>query len=282
MKKALLVGINAYPSPNELQGCVNDVTNVRDILIKYFDFKSDEIRVLVDDRATYINIVERLGWLTQDAGEYEKLVFHYSGHGSQIVDRDGDELRDNMDEILCPVDFDWDSNFLADDQLARIFKGVPKGKLEVILDSCHSGTATRNMTSPPMVRIGDIEISDYRKSRSILPPVDIQCRIDEDKEYVKTRILRGVSKEEEALGHVLYAGCKDYQTCADAYIGGSYNGAFTYYFCKIIRATYDSTGSFLRRSDLISKVNRSLRYGKYGQTPQIEGSRSDKNSGIFS
>ena len=35
-KRALLVGINDYPgTQNDLQGCVNDITNVYDILVKY-------------------------------------------------------------------------------------------------------------------------------------------------------------------------------------------------------------------------------------------------------
>lgn len=37
------------------------------------------------------------------------------------------------------------------------------------------------------------------------------------------------------INHVLFSACRDNQTSADAYIGGSYNGAFTYYFCKHLR-----------------------------------------------
>ena len=37
--KALLIGINTYKLAGaDLQGCVNDVTNIRDILLKYFGF----------------------------------------------------------------------------------------------------------------------------------------------------------------------------------------------------------------------------------------------------
>ena len=38
--RAVLVGINKYQMANaDLNGCVNDVTNVRDILLKFFGFK---------------------------------------------------------------------------------------------------------------------------------------------------------------------------------------------------------------------------------------------------
>ncbi len=43
MKKALLVGINNYPGiENDLHGCLNDVTNVRDVLVKHFGFEPEE------------------------------------------------------------------------------------------------------------------------------------------------------------------------------------------------------------------------------------------------
>ncbi len=48
-KRAMLVGINHYKIPgSDLQGCVNDVTNVRDILLKYFGFQADDIQMVVD------------------------------------------------------------------------------------------------------------------------------------------------------------------------------------------------------------------------------------------
>ncbi len=51
MKRALLVGINAYPEPYQLNACVSDVTNMRDILLKYYGFENDGVRVILDERA---------------------------------------------------------------------------------------------------------------------------------------------------------------------------------------------------------------------------------------
>jgi uncharacterized caspase-like protein len=133
-KKALLVGINKHNIPDaNLNGCVNDVTNVRDILLSYFGFNASDVRVLVK-------------WLVNKATDGDSLLFHYSGHGSQVTDRDGDELKDKMDEILCPHDMDWDGNFIPDDDLGKLFENLPNGvNLEVLLDCCHSGTGTREM-----------------------------------------------------------------------------------------------------------------------------------------
>ena len=107
--RALLVGINDYQGISDLRGCINDVTNMRDILKTHLGFTNKDIRVLVDRRATRANILKRLRWMVDGAKPGDFLVFHFSGHGSQIRDRDGDELQDQMDELICPWDMNWDS-----------------------------------------------------------------------------------------------------------------------------------------------------------------------------
>ena len=50
------------------------------------------------------------------------LLVHYSGHGSNVPDNDGDEA-DGRDEILCPTDLDW-KDPLRDDWLRKTFDGA--------------------------------------------------------------------------------------------------------------------------------------------------------------
>ena len=240
--KALLVGINRYKMDGaDLLGCVNDVTNIRDILLKYFGFTVKDIRMVVDGRATKKAIMERLQWLIKGAKAGDRLLFHFSGHGSQIRDRNGDELKDHLDEILCPHDMDWDGTYIVDDDLAKIFAKVPKGvNLEVLLDSCHSGTGTREMTGlgglPPEL--------DFRP-RFLKPPADILSRVEDDLPVRK--LLSSLAPNPESRtptpGPVLFSGCRDNQTSADAEIKGKYNGAFTYYFCRHLR---DAKGEISR------------------------------------
>lgn len=251
-KKALLVGINDYRKINDLSGCVNDVTNIRDVLLKYYDFTIPDIRVLVDGRATKANIMARLKWLVAGAKKGDVLVFHYSGHGTQVRDRDGDDLKDRMDEALCPWDTDWDGGLILDDDLYDLFKGLKDGvSLEVILDACHSGTGTREFMA-----------MSETKARFMPPPIDIECRVEEG---LKVRQLRAKDSG-KPLNHVLWAGCRSNQTSADAVIGGAYNGAFTYYFCKHIRDTQGKIG----RQDLLKRVRASLKHERFSQVPQLE------------
>lgn len=268
VRKALLVGINKYRIPGaDLNGCVNDVTNVRDVLLKYFGFSVEDIRVLVDERATKKNIIERLKWLVDKVKDGDKLLFHYSGHGSQIRDRDGDELKDHMDEIICPHDMDWDGCFITDDDLRQIFSSIPQGaNLEVLLDCCHSGTGTREAFA-----IKNLPMELSFKVRFLLPPVDIACRMDDD---VK---IRRILKNANLMNHVLFSACRDNQTSADAYINGSYNGAFTYYLCKHLR----EAGANITRMELIKRVRASLKFNGFSQVPQLEAPPGKSNRKIL-
>ncbi len=48
-----------------------------------------------------------------------------------------------LDEILCPHDMDWNGTYILDDELQKIFSSLSKdANLDVLLDSCHSGTGT--------------------------------------------------------------------------------------------------------------------------------------------
>lgn len=230
IKKALLVGINKYkPELNsDLKGCVNDIENIREMLIRTYGFNPDNIRVLTDERATKAAILDRLTWLVDKLAMDDEIVFDYSGHGSRIRDREGDELDDQMDEILCPHDLNWDDP-LTDDILAKIFSVVPEGVyLTVIIDACHSGTMTKELM------VGGCSEKQYIKARFIMPPFDIRSRTLDREDPFEKRSLRGVMKD-GGQNHVLLSGCKDDQTSADAYIDNKYQGAMTWAFTSSVK-----------------------------------------------
>jgi hypothetical protein len=58
-KRALLIGINYFGSPNQLNGCINDVHNIKGFLIQRFGFKE----VTTQQRATcsYMALIKGLG-----------------------------------------------------------------------------------------------------------------------------------------------------------------------------------------------------------------------------
>ena len=273
-KHALLVGINDYKTINDLQGCINDVTNVRNILKTFFGFSNNDIRILVGQRATKKNILYRLERMVKKSRKGDLLIFHFSGHGSQIRDRDNDELKDHMDELICPYNMDWDDGYITDDMLRATLDQLPRGvRMEIILDSCHSGTGTRDMALEPPVGTGPKVLF---KNRFLRPPIDIECRYQGDEDIMQaTRSFR--NDETITMNHILWAGCRDSQTSADANIDGRYNGAFSYYFCKHIR---ESRGK-ISRSELHLKIANSLNHNNYSQLPQLECKETFKEQNIF-
>ena len=262
IKKALLVGINKYPKDldADLEGCVNDVENMRSLLIKKFKYDPENIRVVINERATRQSILDRLYWLLNDSKSGDELIFHYSGHGSQVRDRNGDELNDQLDEILCPHDLDW-GNPLSDDILAKLFKQLPSGVfLTMICDACHSGTMTRGLNSKKKVR-----------SKNIIPPFDIRSR-SLDREIVKNHI--GKKDIGASQRHVLISGCRDDQTSMDTYINGKYQGAFTWALTKSIKENPERTWK-----EAHSKAVRYL--NDYDQIPQISGDEDLVSRKVF-
>jgi hypothetical protein len=68
MNRALLVGINSYPG-NELQGCINDVTDMAEFLVSHCGFNENDIRLLTDSRATTDAITAHLARLIHQRRE---------------------------------------------------------------------------------------------------------------------------------------------------------------------------------------------------------------------
>ena len=82
-----------------LSGCVNDVALVRQTLKNVLGIPNEDIRVVVDERATKASILHRLRATLDEADEGDVVVYFF-GHGSQMRDRDGDELGDRLDELM--------------------------------------------------------------------------------------------------------------------------------------------------------------------------------------
>ncbi|GAB4239321.1 MAG: caspase family protein [Deltaproteobacteria bacterium] len=299
MKKALLVGINRYPDPrNELKGCVNDVRQMAETLKSRYGFLSGDanLRILTDARATTKAILDGLAWLTAGASPGDTLVFHYSGHGSQVPDRNGDETTDRLDEILCPYDLDWEHP-LTDEDLAAATARVPPGALlTVILDCCHSGTGLREyaisgnrhylpaLTRPAnlifsgttiprgsFVRPCGIPPSDAPDRHRFLPrPETLPCP-DAHRPGGATATTRRPARRfgvcVTKTNAVLIAACRDDQTSADAWIDGSYHGAHTFYLCR----TLANGPRDLTYRSLVSAAGTALSRAGFDQVPQLEG-----------
>eukprot|EP01062_Namystynia_karyoxenos_P048317 TRINITY_DN3673_c0_g2_i1.p1 TRINITY_DN3673_c0_g2~~TRINITY_DN3673_c0_g2_i1.p1 ORF type:complete len:597 (+),score=160.53 TRINITY_DN3673_c0_g2_i1:109-1899(+) len=148
-KKALLIGINYVGQQGQLGGCHNDVKTIQALLRKLgFSQGNYQEVVLVDDRQwqgammpTKAEILRAFQWLASNNKPGDTLFFHYSGHGGQVRDKDGDE-GDGYDETLIPVDFKQAGQITDDEIFARLVQPLPAGvRMTAVMDCCHSGTA---------------------------------------------------------------------------------------------------------------------------------------------
>jgi uncharacterized caspase-like protein len=265
-KRALLIGINRYRIPGaDLRGCVNDVKNMRQALIDHYGFKPADIAELIDFAATKKAMQTAIRQLVKSGRAGDVLLLHYSGHGANVPDKNGDEA-DHRDEILCPTDLDW-KDPLTDDWLRITLNRLRRGvSLTVIMDCCHSGTNTRVFQPPdaesvPRYLPNPWDLMAEESGRRLRGKVTGQLRVSARATRAKKDVVDADVRE------ILITGCRDTQTSADAFIGGSYNGALTY---NLVQTIQDAKGQLSYR-DLHRGTLDRLRKTKFDQVPQLEG-----------
>lgn len=147
--KALIIGITEYQqSKYNLKGIDLDVSMANKIS-QILAFKPENIKTLTGKMATRANIEKTVSeWLINGVDESDRVFIYFSGHGGHFKDVDGDEA-DGYDEYITTYDLGekkTDGGYILDDDLSAWLKAIPSKYKMIMLDSCHSGTATRSLT----------------------------------------------------------------------------------------------------------------------------------------
>ncbi|KAG2184262.1 hypothetical protein INT44_009277 [Umbelopsis vinacea] len=287
-KRALLVGINYFNSPNELKGCINDVHNVKSFLISMYGFRQEDMVVLTDDQRdpkfvpTKQNIISGMQWLVHDARPNDSFFYHYSGHGGRVRDVDGDE-DDGYDETIYPVDhkmYPNDSGQLTDDIMHDIMvRPLPPGcRLTAVFDSCHSGTA---LDLPYVYSTQGVlkEQNMFKDAGSGLLTAGLAYASGNlggamssvmglGKKFMNGKNVSEQNKANKSspADVIMFSGCKDDQTSADANEAGMNTGAMSYAFTTALRQNRN-----LSYQQLLNVVRQILKE-KYSQRPQLSSS----------
>lgn len=103
-----------------------------------------DVTYLKDEECQKDNVVATLQEIAARCNGDDILVFFYSGHGTSVPDKSGDE-EDGSDEALCYVDEDgqitYDSCLIDDDFAAAVVDCLhPDTQMLILTDCCHSGT----------------------------------------------------------------------------------------------------------------------------------------------
>jgi len=297
-RKALLIGINYTGSSHQLSGCINDVENVRRYLVECKGFPQDpSSMVILTDRQhhdpryipTHSNMMAAFNWLITYNNPGDSLFLHYSGHGGQVRDPDGDRAS-GFDDTICPVDFEHNGQIDSDTLHRALVTPLARGvRLTVIFDCCHSGTAIELPYVYRSDEQGNVGLVDNLKqgvrlasaARSLLKGGFSMAKVGEAKQLFsgaqslikgfgnRAPVQEGLGKEhfvegwEEGKDVWMFSGCRDDQTSADTSIGGTETGAMSWAFIKTMRENPQATYvQVLQRT-------RGLLSGKYSQIPQL-------------
>lgn len=260
VRVALCVGINDYPgSASDLSGCVNDAVDFQTALLS----RGYDVQTLIDADATKSNIREALLAKLALLKHGDRFVFTFSGHGTWVPDKDGDEA-DQRDEALCCFDYS-NGGLLLDDELHTIFQTRKGGRVTVVSDSCHSGTVARLVNPEPNRRKTDNK--DIPKF--VPPPLISDISVEE---AVRMEAYLPVQRPRSTT--VLMSGCADHEYSYDANFNGRPNGAFTYHLLKALEQ-----GRTI--SEVHELVRASLPSPQYPQTPQLDARVFQSRTALF-
>lgn len=267
MRRALLIGINDYPRKDDiLDACVNDVNDFSDLLKSKYKFKSSEINVIKNRKATRKNILKGLEWLAGKTKKGDKLLFVYSGHGFQLPTLNRQHEVDGLDECICPVDSNWEGkNMIRDKEFNSVFSLIPKGaSLTWVSDSCHSQGLTKAISGKKY----------FKKKRMTASPwiQDLQ-----QKAFEKGIKPAGFGKSLRRLNAILLAGCKSGMESGEGEFGMNNrpNGILIYYLLQELKSKDGSKktlNELIRRIRISAKKYLEKEDGDFIQEPQIEGS----------
>ncbi|WVQ83251.1 metacaspase-1 [Cryptococcus sp. DSM 104549] len=294
-RKALCIGINYIGTSSALAGCINDAHNVQKFLIEKHGYKTEDIVMLTDDARnsrqipTRQNMIAAMQWLVQGAQPNDALFFHYSGHGGQTEDLDGDE-DDGFDEVIYPLDFKQNGHIVDDESEHEIMvRPLPAGcRLTAIFDSCHSGTAL----DLPYVYSTEGTI----KEPNLLAEAG-QGLLGAGMSYLRgdtSGMIKGImglgkkvmnqnsgatektrQSKTSPADVIMWSGCKDSQTSADTQEAGKATGAMSYAF--IAALNMNPQQSYLQ---LLNSIRDVLK-GKYDQKPQLSASHPMDTNLLF-
>lgn len=251
VKRGLLIGINDYESLPTLRGAINDVEAVEALLVGRYGFDPANVHKVTDRQATRAGILQAFEQLVAEAQPGDFVYIHYSGHGSQVQDQNGDE-DDGRDETLCPQDARAAGVAdITDDELDAIVARLGVRSLVITLDSCHSGTALRG--------------ESWIQPRFVEPDTRL------DLYAVGTRAVVPLPISEQYL---LFTGAAADQSALDGpFAAGRYRGLFSYAFTQTLAVSPPDASARQLMDGVAAELEkvRAKLGGRILPEPQLEG-----------
>jgi hypothetical protein len=293
---ALLIGVDCY-MPNKLPGgcyypslggCVRDIRHVESFLQSRLGVKPERILKLTASLGggkkpseppaqwpTYENMVASFKRLIEAAKAGDQVYIHYSGHGGRTQTAFADlKGKGELDEALVPTDIgNSEARYLRDIELAYLLQAMVEKKLVVtlVLDSCHSGGATRGIgkaTPRTMVRSEFVYDTTVRPTDSAVASMSELAAV--------WRKIAGSTRAAKPAGgwlaeprdYTLLAACRANESAyEDCFSGSEKNGALTYWLLDSLRCARPGISYKMLHDRILAKI----RSWMVEQTPQLQG-----------
>ena len=241
-KLALLVGINAYQGDLfDLNGCLTDVELQYELLVHRYGFNPADILILRNEQATRAGLLSAFeSHLINQARAGDVVVFHYSGHGSRIMDPHpipGTLCEDNSpgcNGTLVPQDgrAQISSENQVQDIMGRtlflLMAALRTENVTVVLDSCHSGGGTRGNARVRAIQ-GRWAQGNFQPSAAELAyQARWQSKLDWSDAQLQTLRQQGIAKG------VAIGSAQANQLATDAPFEDFHAGAFTYLLTRYL------------------------------------------------
>ncbi len=187
---ALLIGVWNYENPNlQLDAPPNDLRLMQEVLAAH-GVSDDQTHILANPKK--FQIQRKFQELSRHLKPSDSLLFYFSGHGTQIIDKlgtfPGDEAKgrypDRNDEALLPVDANLASpeTYLLDDELNILLQELPTREIACIIDTCYSGDILREIRlgRPKGTPVTDAPSTELRQTPIVSHTEDI---LDESADF---------------------------------------------------------------------------------------------------
>lgn len=230
---SLHIGLNKV-DPNhydgwdgELNACEFDANDM-EALAKSQGFETSK---LLTDQGTADAIKGAIEAAAGRLGPGDIFFCSYSGHGSQVPDRNADDEPDRTDETWVAFDRE-----IVDDELYELWgKFQPGVRVIVLSDSCHSGSVLRRLEDevPDPVATRDAAANQSPRFRAMPRDVMLATYRAHDDFYddIQASVVTA-PKADIGATVLLISGCQDDQLSLD----GFSNGLFT----ENLRAVWDN------------------------------------------
>lgn len=288
-KHALIFAIGDYPEAGGWGkiSSAQDVGYIKNTLLKQ-NFSEADIKIVADAQATKEGIENALKNLIASVAKNDVVVIHFSSHGEQVADDNGDEA-DGYDEAIVSYNaalyskesekeayargslsresFEkLQANYFRDDEFGKYIQQLRAalgkgGDVVVFMDNCHSGTGTRGSAK-------------VRGGKGALTYAGYQPKVtnSKDEEVFQEKTATRGNDSELATYVVVSAALAselNYETTGDDNVG---MGSLTYAVSKV----FENLKSGTTYRTLFAKIQAIMNEKVPGQHPVLEGNGLDR------